>query len=80
VTRERLAQTAPRALDDDQQRDLIRAAEHATARDRAIVVPLLHTGLLSELVALDVGDVRTSAQGRLAAPCAPTFARRRRRA
>ena len=63
VTRERLAQTAPRALDEDQQRDLLRAAEGATPRDRAIVVLLLHTGLrLSELVALDVGDVRTSAR------------------
>lgn len=62
VTRERLAQSAPRALDDDQQRDLLRAAEQATPRDRAIVV-LLHTGLrLSELVALDAGDVRTSAR------------------
>ncbi len=63
VTRERLAQTAPRALDEEQQRDLLRAAEDATPRDRAIVVLLLHTGLrLSELVALDVGDVRTSAR------------------
>lgn len=63
VTRERIAQSAPRALDEDEQRALVRAAEHATARDRAIVVLLLHTGLrLSELVALDVGDVRTSAR------------------
>jgi integrase len=63
VTRERLAQSAPRAQDEDQQRDLVRAAEDASARDRAIVVLLLHTGLrLSELVALDVGDVRTSAR------------------
>ncbi|MCA1678935.1 MAG: tyrosine-type recombinase/integrase [Actinobacteria bacterium] len=62
VTRERLAQSAPRALDEDQQRDLVRAAEDTSPRDRAIVV-LLHTGLrLSELVALDVGDVRTSAR------------------
>lgn len=63
VTRERLAQTAPRALDEQQQRVLLRAAESATARDRAIVVLLLHTGLrLSELVALDIADVRTSAR------------------
>jgi site-specific recombinase XerD len=55
--------TLHRPLDEDQQRDLLRAAEHATPRDRAIVVLLLHTGLrLSELVALDVGDVRTSAR------------------
>lgn len=63
VTRERIAQSAPRALDEDEQRALVRAAEHATPRDRAIVVLLLHTGLrLSELVALDAGDVRTSAR------------------
>lgn len=63
VTRERLAQSAPRALDKDQQRDLVRAAEDASPRDRAIVMLLLHTGLrLSELVDLDVGDVRTSAR------------------
>ena len=63
VTRERIAQSAPRALDEDEQRALIRTAEHATPRDRAIVMLLLHTGLrLSELVALDAGDVRTSAR------------------
>ena len=63
VTRERLAQSAPRALDEDQQRDLVRAAEDASPRDRAIVVLLLHTGLrLSELVDLDADDVRTSAR------------------
>jgi len=63
VTRERLAQSAPRALDEDQQRDLVRAAEDASPRDRAIVVVLLHTALrLSELVGLDVDDVRISAR------------------
>ena len=52
VTRERLAQSVPRALDEDQQRALLRAAEDAGPRDRAIVVLLLHAGLrLSELVA-----------------------------
>ena len=61
VTRERLAQSAPRALDEEQQRDLVRAAEDASPRDRAIVVLLLHTGVrLSELVDLDVGDVPTT--------------------
>ena len=38
VTRERLAQSAPRAFDEDQQRALLRAAEDAGPRDRAIVV------------------------------------------
>src|SRR4051794_41525422 len=37
--------------------------ERAPARDRAIVVVLLYTGLrLAELVALDVDDVRVSAR------------------
>ena len=56
-------QAAPRALDEDEQRALLRAAEAARPRDRAIVVVLLHTALrLSEVVALDVDDVRISAR------------------
>jgi site-specific recombinase XerD len=63
VARERLAQAAPRALDEAEQRALLRAAEAARPRDRAIVVVLLHTGLrLFELVALDVDDMRISAR------------------
>ena len=63
MTREQLAHAAPRALDDDEQRALLRAAEAARPRDRAIVVMLLHTALrLSEVVALDVEDVRISAR------------------
>ncbi len=62
VTRERLARSAPRTLDEQQQRDLLRAA----SRPRPVIARsslLLHTRLrLSELVALDVGDVRTSAR------------------
>ena len=61
VAREQLAQAAPRALDEDEQRALLRAAESARPRDRAIVVVLLHTALrLSDLVVLDVDDVRIS--------------------
>jgi site-specific recombinase XerD len=63
VSREPLAQTAPRALSQDDQRALVRAAEDSKPRDRAIVVLLLYTALrLSELVALDVADVRLSAR------------------
>lgn len=63
VSREQVAQAAPRALDEDDQRALLRAAEAARPRDRAIVVVLLHTALrLSELAALDVDDVRMSAR------------------
>jgi integrase/recombinase XerC len=63
VRREDLPAKAPRAITEDQQRRLLRMAERASARDRAIVVLLLYTGLrLAELVALDVGDVRVSAR------------------
>ena len=63
VRREDLPAKAPRALSEEQQRRLLRMAERATARDRAIVVMLLYTGLrLAEIVALDVDDVRVSAR------------------
>jgi len=59
VRRERLAQTAPRALSREEQRLLLRAAERAEPRDRALVVVLLFAGLrISEAVALDLDDVR----------------------
>src|SRR3954452_16404701 len=63
VRREELPRSAPRALDVEQQRLLMRAAEESTPRDRAIVVLLLFTGLrLSKAAALQVSDVRTSAR------------------
>src|SRR3954469_16107371 len=63
VRREDLPASAPRALAEEQQRRLLRMAERASARDRAIVVVLLYTGLrLVELVALDIDDVRVSAR------------------
>jgi integrase/recombinase XerC len=63
VRREDLPGRAPRALSLEDQRRLLRSAERASARDRAIVAVLLYTGLrLAELVALDVDDVRTSAR------------------
>ncbi len=45
VRREELPRSAPRALDVEQQRVLLQAAEESTARDRAIVALLLFTGL-----------------------------------
>jgi site-specific recombinase XerC len=43
-----------RGRSEEQQCRLLRLAERASARDRAIVVVLLYTGLrLAELVALD---------------------------
>ena len=45
VRREELPRSAPRALDVEQQRLLLQAAEESTARDRAIVALLLFTGL-----------------------------------
>lgn len=67
VRREDLPQAAPRALDADGQRRLLRATERASARDRAIVCTMLFaTVRLAELVALDVADVHTTARkGRL---------------
>jgi site-specific recombinase XerD len=63
VRREDLPAKAPRAITEEQQRRFLRMAERAPARDRAIVVLLLYTGLrLAELVALDVEDVRVSAR------------------
>ncbi len=66
--REQLPQAAPRALDVDQTRRLLRAAERTATgpggvRDRAIVTVLLFTGLrIAELVALDTGDLSISAR------------------
>jgi len=63
VRRERLAQTAPRALSREEQRPLLRAAERAEPRDRALVVVLLFAGLrISEAVALDLDDLRVSSR------------------
>jgi integrase/recombinase XerC len=63
VSREPLAQSAPRALSVDDQRALVRAAEDSRPRDHAIVVVLLYTALrLTELVTLDVPDARMSAR------------------
>jgi site-specific recombinase XerD len=63
VRREELSKSAPRAITVEEQRRLLRIAEGARARDRAIVVMLLYTGLrLAELVALDVDDLRMSAR------------------
>ena len=61
MTRERLPQAAPRALDDDELLAFVRAAERASFRDRAIGLLLAYAGLrLSELVALDLDDARVS--------------------
>ena len=63
VRREDLPAKAPRALTEEQVRRLLRMCERASARDRAIVVMLLYTGLrLAELIALDLDDVRVSAR------------------
>ena len=61
VRREELPRVAPRALDRDERRRLLRAIERASVRDRALVVLLLFTALrISEVVALDVDDLRIS--------------------
>lgn len=63
VRREKPAQAAPRALDEDGQRRMLRAAEAVPVRARALVVLMLFTALrISETVALDVDDVRITAR------------------
>src|SRR5204863_7292559 len=59
VRRDKPAQAAPRALDEAAQRRLLRAAEAAPVRARALVMLMLFTALpISETVALDGDDVR----------------------
>jgi len=68
VPREDLAQVAPRALGEDEQRRFLRTVEGCpSARDRAIATVFFYTGLrLSELAALEVADLSISARrGRL---------------
>jgi len=68
VRREALAQVAPKALAEDDQRRFLRAVERSpSARDRAIATVFFYTGLrLSELAALEIADVSVSARrGRL---------------
>ena len=64
VAREELAQTAPRALSEAEQRTFLRFVEACpSARDRAIATVFFYAGLrLSELGALDVTDVAVSAR------------------
>jgi len=63
VRRELPVRAAPRALSQDDQRDLLRACERASPRDRALVVLMLFTALrLSEAVALDLDDVQITAR------------------
>jgi len=64
LPRPRPTTLAPRALDDTELRRLLRAVE-ATARprDRAVVALMVFAGLrVSEVAALDVGDVALSAR------------------
>ena len=59
-----LPKAAPRALEEGDVRKLLRAAERrGSIRDQAILITLFATGLrLSELAALDLGDVALSAR------------------
>ncbi len=61
VSRERLPQAAPRALEGEELLAFVRAAGRAAVRDRAIGLLLVYAGLrLSELVALDLDEARVS--------------------
>jgi integrase len=74
VRRDKPALAAPRALDEAAQRRLLRAADNAPVRSRALVMLMLFTALrISETVALDVDDVRISR----ARACSSSWARAR---
>lgn len=64
VTRERITSTAPQSLEELEQRRFVRAAGRCgSARNTAIALLLLYTGLrVEEAEALDVEDVRVSAR------------------
>lgn len=64
VGREPIPQAAPRALDEDQLRRLLRIADVAASpRDRAVVGLLGFAGLrIGEVAALDIADVSLSAR------------------
>lgn len=64
VAREELAQTAPRALTEPEQRKFLRFVQACPSeRDRAIATVFFYAGLrLSELAALDMTDVALSAR------------------
>lgn len=64
VAREELAQTAPRALTEVEQRTFLRFVQASPSeRDRAVATVFFYAGLrLSELAALDVSDVALSAR------------------
>lgn len=64
VGREQLVQAAPRSLNEDDQRRLLRSVERwPSTRDRAIVLILFYAGLrLSELASLELDDVAVTAR------------------
>jgi len=63
VRRKKPIRAAPRALDEAGQRGLLRAAEAAPVRARALVMLMLFTALrISETVALVVDDIRITAR------------------
>ncbi len=61
--REDLPKAAPRALDQRSQLRWLRAAEHASPRDKALAHVGFYAGLrIGEIVALDLDDIYTSAR------------------
>jgi len=61
--REELPKAAPRALNKQDQLRWLRAAEHASARDKGLAHVGFYGGLrIAEIVALDVDDIRASAR------------------
>ena len=65
VRRQDLPAVAPRALEPDEQRRLLKVVAQSSLRNRAIALVMLHCGLrISEVSQLNVGDVLLSARKR----------------
>lgn len=63
IRRQDLPVAAPRALEPEELRRVLKAVSYSSPRNRTIALILIHTGLrISELAALSVGDVFVTAR------------------
>ena len=58
-----LPRQAPRALEQDEERRLLKALARTSLRNKAVVMVMMHAGLrISEVAALNVGDISLTAR------------------